>query len=54
MTTTALTAPAAAAAIPKASFDWKPEALVLSLILAGWPLVGSTSTWRDGGFFWPL
>ena len=45
MTTTALTAPAAAAAIPKASFDWKPVALVLGLMLAGWPLVGSTSTW---------
>ena len=45
MTTTALTATAAAAAIPKASFDWKPVALVLGLMLAGWPLVGSTSTW---------
>ena len=45
MKTTALTAPVAAAAIPKASFDWKPVGLVLVLMLAGWPLVGSTSTW---------
>ena len=32
-------------AVAKASFDWKPVALVLGLMLAGWPLVGSTSTW---------
>ena len=45
MNTTVLTVPAAAAAIPKANFDWLPIALVGVLMLAGWPLVGSTSTW---------
>jgi branched-chain amino acid transport system permease protein len=39
------TANAPAAAIPKASFDWLPMALVAVLALAGLPLIGSPSTW---------
>ncbi len=35
----------AAEPIPEARFDWLPLALVAVLALAGWPLVGSTSTW---------
>ena len=35
----------AAAAVPKASFDWLPLALVPLLALLAWPLVGSPSTW---------
>jgi branched-chain amino acid transport system permease protein len=43
---TATTAPlAAAAAIPKASFDWKPVALLAALVLAALPAIGSGSTW---------
>src|ERR1051325_3483938 len=34
-----------AAAVPKASFDWKPLALLAALVLAAWPLIGSGSTW---------
>ena len=46
MTTAAL--PAAAAgdgSIPKARFDVVPLLLVAVLALAGWPAIGSTSTW---------
>ena len=35
----------AAAAIPKAVFDWKPLALLAAVALIGLPLVGSPSTW---------
>jgi len=35
----------ATAAIPKAEFDWKPIALLGAVLLAAWPLVGSSSTW---------
>ena len=44
-TTTTVAAPAAGAAIPKASFDWKPVALLAAIALAGLPLIGSPSTW---------
>jgi len=44
-TVTPAAAPTAAAAIPKASFDWLPMALVAVLALAAWPLIGSSSTW---------
>ena len=40
-----LAAPGAAAAIPKATFDWLPLALVPLLALAALPFVGSSSTW---------
>ena len=42
---TTVAAPAAGAAIPKASFDWKPVALLVGIALAGLPLIGSPSTW---------
>ena len=46
MTTTTLATPAqAAAAIPKASFDLLPIALIVLIALVAWPLIGSTSTW---------
>src|SRR5438046_2227635 len=32
-------------AIPKASFDWTPLALLVALALVAWPLIGSGSTW---------
>ena len=35
----------AGAAIPKATFDWKPVALLVAIALAGLPLIGSPSTW---------
>ena len=40
-------APAAAtpAAIPKASFDWKPVLLLIGVMLAGLPAIGSGSSW---------
>ena len=41
---TAMSAPTPVA-IPKASFDWLPMALVAVLALGGWPLIGSSSTW---------
>ena len=44
-TATGATPAQAAAAIPKASFDWLPLGLTLLLALAAWPLIGSTSTW---------
>ena len=43
---TSVTLPAApAAAVPKAEFDWRPIALLFGVLLAGWPLIGSSSTW---------
>ena len=36
---------AAAAAIPKAQFDWKPIALLIGLMAAALPAMGSGSTW---------
>jgi branched-chain amino acid transport system permease protein len=36
---------AAASAIPQASFDWRPIALLAALALGALPLVGSPSTW---------
>jgi branched-chain amino acid transport system permease protein len=40
------TAPTSASeAIPKATFDWLPLALVPLLALAAWPFIGSSSTW---------
>ena len=44
-TIVAATPAASPAAVPKASFDWLPLALVPVLALLAWPLVGSTSTW---------
>jgi branched-chain amino acid transport system permease protein len=40
-------APAAAtpAAIPKASFDWKPVLLLIGVMVAGLPAIGSGSSW---------
>jgi branched-chain amino acid transport system permease protein len=34
-----------ASAIPEASFDWKPLALLVALVLGALPLIGSPSTW---------
>jgi branched-chain amino acid transport system permease protein len=45
MTTTTAPPAQAAAAIPKASFDLLPIALVAGIALAALPLIGSTSTW---------
>jgi branched-chain amino acid transport system permease protein len=46
MTTTTIATPTqAAAAIPEASFDWIPIALVAALALIALPLIGSPSTW---------
>ncbi|NBQ87898.1 MAG: branched-chain amino acid ABC transporter permease [Betaproteobacteria bacterium] len=36
---------AASAAIPKTSFDWKPVLLLVALVVAAYPAVGSTSSW---------
>ncbi len=44
MNTTTLPA-ATPAAIPKASFDWKPVWLLLALMVAAVPAIGSGSTW---------
>ena len=38
-------APAGAAAIPKARFDWIPLALLVGVMVLAWPAVGSGSTW---------
>ena len=38
-------ATAATAAVPKADFDWKPIALLLGLMAAALPAMGSASTW---------
>jgi branched-chain amino acid transport system permease protein len=45
MNTTVAAAAATPAAIPKASFDWKPVALLAAVMLAALPAVGSGSTW---------
>jgi len=45
MTATALPAAPAVEAIPKARFDAVPLLLVALLALAGWPAIGSSSTW---------
>ena len=42
---TVATAAGAAEAVPKASFDWRPVALVLAVMALAAPAVGSTSTW---------
>ena len=42
---TAVLPAAAPAAVPKADFDWKPILLLGAVLLAGWPLIGSSSTW---------
>jgi branched-chain amino acid transport system permease protein len=46
-TTTTTTAPAttAAEAVPRASFDWQPLALLLGVMLLSVPLIGSSSSW---------
>ena len=44
-TTTMATPAAAAAAVPKAQFDWRPLALLIGLMLLALPAVGSPSTW---------
>lgn len=35
----------APAAIPKAAFDWKPLALLVALVVAAFPAIGSPSSW---------
>jgi branched-chain amino acid transport system permease protein len=46
MNTVVTAAPAvAASAIPKASFDWLPMALLPALALLAFPFIGSSSTW---------
>ena len=42
---TVAAAAGAAEAVPKASFDWRPVALVLAVMALAVPAVGSTSTW---------
>ena len=42
---TVVTAAASGEAIPKSSFDWRPVALLLGLMLAALPALGSGSTW---------
>ena len=37
--------PAEGLQVPKAEFDWKPIALLGAVLLAAWPLIGSSSTW---------
>lgn len=45
MNTAVATPASAASAIPKASFDWKPVALLVGLMAAALPAVGSGSSW---------
>ena len=45
MNTTAVASPPAAAAVPKAQFDWKPLALLLGIMVLAFPAVGSPSSW---------
>jgi branched-chain amino acid transport system permease protein len=46
MTSVATAAPAAAAeAVPKRTFDFKPVVLIVAVALAAWPVVGASSTW---------
>jgi branched-chain amino acid transport system permease protein len=42
---TVAAAASAAEAVPRASFDWRPVALVLAVMALAVPAVGSTSTW---------
>jgi branched-chain amino acid transport system permease protein len=42
---TIASSPPATSAIPKASFDWLPMALVPLLALLAWPFIGSSPTW---------
>ena len=42
---TVATTAGAAEAVPRASFDWRPVALVLAVMALAVPAVGSTSTW---------
>ena len=42
---TVATAAVAAEAVPKASFDWRPVALVLAIMALAVPAIGSSSTW---------
>jgi len=44
-TSTAAMAAGAAEAVPKASFDWRPIALLVAVMLLGAPAIGSSSTW---------
>jgi len=45
-TTSAVATPAAAAeAVPKASFDWRPILLLLAVMALAVPAIGSTSSW---------
>ena len=44
-TTSAVAATAAAEAIPKRAFDFRPLVLVAAIALIAWPVVGSSSTW---------
>jgi branched-chain amino acid transport system permease protein len=43
--TTAVAPAATPAAIPTAAFDWKPVALLVAVMLAAFPAIGSGSTW---------
>lgn len=45
MNTAVATSAAAASSIPKASFDWKPVALLVGLMVAAFPAIGSGSSW---------
>ncbi len=45
MNATTVADSAVAEAIPKASFDWRPLALLAGLMLLAVPAIGSTSTW---------
>jgi len=38
-------APAAAEAVPRRAFDFKPVVLMIAVALAAWPVVGASSTW---------
>jgi branched-chain amino acid transport system permease protein len=45
MSTAAALPATTTAAVPKAQFDWKPIAVLAAVAAAGFPLVGSPSTW---------
>jgi branched-chain amino acid transport system permease protein len=45
MTTTTAPAAATPAAIPKASFDWKPVLLLVAVLAGAFPAIGSPSSW---------
>jgi len=44
-TSTVAATDSAAEAIPRASFDWRPIALLVTVVLLAVPAIGSTSTW---------